>query len=122
MAVGAVRWRRARARLSEGTQRTKRSTEGTKKEGRNSDSRRPGLPMPFVLCALCVFVVRSLPVVAAEPVAGRDNERQRMAEKLPERDVRLTRVRTLEEGISFQPPRSTAAWSRRQKEVREQIL
>jgi dienelactone hydrolase len=45
-----------------------------------------------------------------------------MAEKLPERDVRLTRVRTLEEGIGFRPPTSRVDWSRRQKEVREQIL
>lgn len=45
-----------------------------------------------------------------------------MTARLPERDTRLTRVRTLEEGIGFQPPTSRAAWQRRAKEVREQIL
>ena len=45
-----------------------------------------------------------------------------MEEKLPERDARLTRVRTLEEGNGFQPPASRAGWTRRRRELREQIL
>ena len=45
-----------------------------------------------------------------------------MGETLPERDARLTRVRTLEEGNGFQPPASRAEWDRRRRELREQIL
>src|SRR4051812_10771181 len=45
-----------------------------------------------------------------------------MGEMLPESDVRLTRARTLDEGFGFQPPTSAARWSRRQRELREQIL
>ena len=46
----------------------------------------------------------------------------RSVPQLPERDARLTRVRTLEEGIGFQPPGSQTTWRRRTKELREQLL
>src|SRR5436309_11203693 len=62
------------------------------------------LPL-IALCALCT--VRGVTA---------------MGETLPERDARLTRVRTLEEGNGFQPPASRAEWDRRRGELREQIL
>jgi hypothetical protein len=45
-----------------------------------------------------------------------------MTERLPEQDARLTKARTLEEGVGFQPPAARGQWTRRQQEVREQIL
>jgi dienelactone hydrolase len=64
--------------------------------------------------------------LAAQPERGRaerkSNGNGRMTVTLPERDTRLTRVRTLEAGIGFQPPASRSVWLRRAKEVREQIL
>lgn len=45
-----------------------------------------------------------------------------MGTGLPENDLRMARARTQEEGFGFQPPASRAAWARRRRELREQIL
>src|SRR5262245_25982116 len=74
-----------------------------------------------LLLPQCVAPAQQLQV---RGLSGReDKERgQSMAEKLPEQDVRLAQVRTLEQGIGFRPPTSRSAWERRRKELREQIL
>jgi dienelactone hydrolase len=45
-----------------------------------------------------------------------------MDKRLPAKDTRLTRARTLDEGNGFQPPTSPTEWDRRRHELREQIL
>jgi dienelactone hydrolase len=45
-----------------------------------------------------------------------------MGHNLPEREARLTRPRTPEDGNGFRPPVSRTDWDRRRRELREQIL